>query len=62
MKITDQKEKILSKKANKYPAASVRGMGGPAKPRGEAEKMKETFLKLSFFGPKSQNFLKVYKT
>ena len=40
--------RILSKK---YPAASVRGMGGLRRPRGEAEKIEETFLKIAFFGP-----------
>ena len=40
--------RILSKK---YPAASARGMGGSRRPRGEAEKIKETFLKIAFFWP-----------
>ena len=43
MKITDQRDK--------YPAAWVQGIGGSEKPRGEPKKIKETFLKIAFFGP-----------
>ena len=45
-----------------YPAASVRGMGGSRRPRGEVKKIKETFFKLLILALKVKILRKTINT